>query len=29
MIIELLAEAHGDRLEAGHAIHWADITTRG
>ncbi|MGW5606343.1 ATP-binding protein [Streptomyces sp. NPDC003753] len=28
-IIELLADAHGDRQEAGHAIHWADITTRG
>ncbi|MEU1405003.1 ATP-binding protein [Streptomyces sp. NPDC005728] len=25
MIIDQLTAAHGDRQEAGHAVHWADI----
>ena len=27
LIIDCLAGAHGDRQEAGRAVHWADITT--
>ncbi|MGX5181590.1 hypothetical protein ACWKT5_01955 [Streptomyces avermitilis] len=27
LIIDCLADAHGDWQEAGHAVHWADITT--
>ncbi|MGW5662808.1 ATP-binding protein [Streptomyces sp. NPDC003758] len=26
-IVDRVAAAHGDRLETGHAIHWADLTT--
>ncbi|MGW4906157.1 ATP-binding protein [Streptomyces sp. NPDC004270] len=26
-IIDFLTTAHGDRLERGHAIHWADVHT--
>lgn len=29
LIIDLVAEAHGDRQEAGHAVHWADIAYAG